>query len=78
MDHLEALKSEAIDGLDRNDLRIGVHQQSLDLDPLLLLLCEVMGSLSLLDFFIELVDDNGNEEIHDEEGSQEDEHDKDE
>ena len=48
-----------------------MHQQSLDLDPFFLFLSEVVSSLSLLDFFVELIDDNGNEQVHDEEGGQE-------
>jgi hypothetical protein len=37
-----------------------------------------MGTLPLLNFFVELVDNNRNEQVHDEEGGQEDEDDEEE
>jgi len=67
----EVLESEAIDGLNWDNFRVGVNEESLNLDPFLLLFSEVVSSLSLFDFFIELVNNDGNEEVHDEEGSQE-------
>lgn len=67
----EALKSETINRLYRNNLRISMNQKSLDLDPLLLLFGEVMSALSLLNLLIKFIDNDGYEQIHDEEGSQE-------
>jgi hypothetical protein len=75
--HFEALESEAVDWLYRNNLWICVHKQSLNFDPFLLLIGKVVGTLSLLDFFVELIDDNGNEQVHDEEGGEENEEDED-
>ena len=48
-----------------------MYQQSLNLDPFLLLIREVICSLPLFDFFVEFVDDDGNEQVHDEEGREE-------
>lgn len=63
----EALQSEAIDWFDRNNFWVGMHQKSLNFDPFLLLIAEVIRALSFLDLLIELVNDNGDEQIHDEE-----------
>jgi len=49
-----------------------VNEKPLDLDPFLLLICEIVGPLSLLDFVIELINNNGNKQIHDEECGEED------
>jgi hypothetical protein len=75
--NFKALQPEAVDWLNRDDLRVSVDEQSLDLNPFLLLICEVVRSLSLLDLFIELVDDNRDEQVHNEESGEENEDDKD-
>lgn len=41
----------------------------MQLDPFFLLIAEVVGTLSLFDLLIELIDDNRDEQVHDEEGS---------
>jgi len=74
--YFETLKPKAIDRLHRNDLRIGQDQESLDLHPLLLLVGKVILALPLLDFFVELVHDNRDEQIHNEECCEEDEKDE--
>ena len=71
MHNSEALKSEAVDWLNWNNFRICMYQKSLNLDPFFLLIAEVITTLSLFNLFIEFIDDNGNEQIHDEEGSDE-------
>jgi len=48
-----------------------MDEQSLDLDPLFLLLCEVVGTLPLLDLVVKLVNNNRNEQVHDEECGEE-------
>ena len=48
-----------------------MHQQSLNLYPFFLLVCEIISTLSFLDFFIEFVNDNRDEQVHDEESSEE-------
>jgi len=68
------LQSQTVDWLYRDDLWVGVHQQSLDFNPLFLLVSEVVGSLSLFDLLVELVHDNRDEKIHDEESGEEDVH----
>jgi hypothetical protein len=50
-----------------------VHQKSLDFDPFFLFFSKVVSTLSLFNFFVELVNDNGDEQVHDEEGRQENE-----
>lgn len=56
----EALQSETVDWFHRNDLRICVHKQSLNFHPFLLLFCEVVCTLSFLDLFVELINNNRN------------------
>ena len=48
-----------------------MNKKSLDLDPLFLLFCEIMRSLSLFNFTYEFINDNRDEQIHDEESSDE-------
>ena len=69
MHYSEALKSKAVDWLDWNDLWIGVHKKSLKLYPFFLLITEVIGTLPLLNLFVELIDDNRDEQVHNEEGN---------
>ena len=73
----EAVATEAVDGDDGDDLWVRVHKQALDLDPLFLLLREVLLALSLLQLVIELVNDDRYEQVHDEERGHEDIHDVD-
>jgi hypothetical protein len=77
LNNFEALKSQTVNWLNWNNLWVGVHQQSLDLDPFFLFFSKVMSSLSLLDFFIELINNNGNKQVHDKECGQENEDDVD-
>jgi len=74
LDLFEANFPETINRLDRDDLGVGMHQQSLDLHPFLLLNSEVVCALSLFDFFVEFVDNYGDEQVENEESRQEDEH----
>lgn len=69
--YFEALKSETIDWLHWNDLWVGMYQKSLNFDPFLLLFCEIMCTLSFLDFFVKLVDNDRNEQVHDKECGEE-------
>jgi hypothetical protein len=69
---LKALKSETVNWLNWNNFGLSVHKQSLNFDPLLLLFCKIVGALSFLDFIIELINNNRNEQIHDEESGKED------
>ena len=62
---------------DRDDLWAKEGEKSLDLDPLLLLFSEVGGTLPFLDLFIEFIDNNRNEQVHNEEGCNENEHNED-
>ena len=55
-----------------------MYKESLDLDPLLLLITEIVRSLSLLNLLVEFIDDNRNEQVHNEEGRHENVHDEDE
>ena len=71
MHNLETLQTETIDGLDWDDLWVGMDKESLYLDPLLLLFCEVVSALTHLDFSYEFINDNRDEKIHDEERGQE-------
>jgi|APSaa5957512535_1039671.scaffolds.fasta_scaffold19853_6 hypothetical protein len=48
-----------------------MDQKPLDLYPFLLFFSEIVCTLSLLNFFIEFVDNNGDEQVHDEESGQE-------
>tara|TARA_B110000285_G_scaffold88423_1_gene101357 strand:+ start:168 stop:497 length:330 start_codon:yes stop_codon:yes gene_type:complete len=72
LDNFEALQSQTVDWLNRDDLWIRVHQEPLDFNPFFLLIREVVGSLSLLNLLIELVNDNRDEQIHDEKSGEED------
>jgi hypothetical protein len=74
---LKALQSEAVNGLDRDDLWVSVYKKSLDLNPLFLLIGKVVRTLSLFNFFVELVYNNGDEQIHNEECGEENENDED-
>jgi hypothetical protein len=76
LDHLKDMKSEIVYRLNWNDLWRSEDQQSLDLDPLLLLFREIVRALPLLDFLVELVNNDRNEEVHNEETCQEDEDDE--
>jgi len=67
----EALKSETVDWFNWNNFRVRMNKKSLDLNPLFLLFCEIMRSLSLFNFTYEFINDNRNEQIHDEESSDE-------
>ena len=75
--YFEALESEAVNWLYWNNFRVGVNKQSLNFDPLFLLIGKIVCTLSLLNFLVEFIDDNGNEQVHDEEGGEENEEDKD-
>jgi len=77
LDNFEALQSQAIYGLYRNDLRICMNEKSLNFDPFFLFFSKVKSTLSFLNFLIEFVYNNRNEQVHDEECCQEDEHDED-
>ena len=48
-----------------------MNKKSLNLDPFLLFFSEIISTLSLLDFLIELLDNNGYKQVHDEERSEE-------
>jgi hypothetical protein len=71
LNNLEALQPETVDRLHWNDLWIGVNQQSLNLHPFFLLVCKVVSTLSFLDFFIEFVHNDRDEQVHDEESGEE-------
>ena len=62
----ETLQSKAINWLNWNDLWICVHQQSLQFDPFFLLICELIGPLPLFNLFVEVIYDNGDEQVHNE------------
>ena len=49
-----------------------MNKKSLDLHPFLLLICEIVRTLPLLDFIIELINNNRNKQIHNEECRKED------
>tara|TARA_B110001450_G_C17618459_1_gene480209 strand:+ start:1187 stop:1522 length:336 start_codon:yes stop_codon:yes gene_type:complete len=71
LNNFEALESQTVNWLNWNNLWVGVHKQSLDLYPFFLFFSEVMSSLPLLDFFIELINNNGNKQVHNKESGQE-------
>ena len=71
MDHSETLEAEAVDWLHRNNFGVRVNQQPLDLYPLLLFIAEVVGALPFLDLLIKFIDDNRDEQVHNEEGRDE-------
>ena len=72
LDDFEAVAAQTVDRADRDLLRVRVHEQALDLDPFLLLVGEVLLALALLELFVEFVNNDGNEQVHYEEGGNED------
>ena len=77
LDNLETLHSEAIDRFDWNNFRISLKKYSLNLDPFLLFITEIVSTLSLLDLLVKLIDNNRDEQIHDKECCDENVQDKD-
>lgn len=71
LDNLEALQPETIDWFNWNNLWLCMDKKSLNLNPFLLFFSEIISTLSLLDFLIELLDNNGYKQVHDEERSEE-------
>ena len=71
----EALQSEDIDWLNWNKLWISHHKQSHDLNPFFLGVSEISRALPLLNLFIELIDNDRNEQVNNEEGDNENVHD---
>lgn len=73
LNDFKALKSQTVNWFYWNNLWIRVYQKSLDFDPFFLFFSKVMSTLSLFNFFVKLVYNNGNEQVHNEESSQENE-----
>jgi len=73
----KACQSETVGRNNWDDLWVESDEESLDLNPFLLLLSKVVTPCPLFDFFIELFNDDRNEEIHDEEAGKENENDVD-
>jgi hypothetical protein len=71
-DH-EALVPKPVHWLHRNNPRVRVQKQTIDLHPFFLLRGKHVRSLPLLDLLIEFVNDNRYEKIENEEGCKEDE-----
>lgn len=63
----KTLESETIYWLNWNDFCVGVYEQSLNFDPLLLLMTKIIRSLPLLNLLIEFIDDDRDKQIHDKE-----------
>lgn len=70
--HSETLKSEAVNRFNWDHFGAAHHQKTHKFDPLFLRVCEISRTLSLFNLLVELVDNDRNEQVHDEEGYDED------